>query len=276
MINTCICIYSHSSYKSLTELVLESLKKLNISIPIYIFRDTENEFPTTSIISKIITYNDTLAYAQKLQSCAQQVKEKYMILYQEKDILFSYDEKKIENIIDYMSSNNVATVDLHINQALFNPPNDDIMTADEKKNYPTNYRNKQFVKDMTIAYKDITLTKALDYHYSCGPRIWNVECLLHILSHFPHKSYRQIECQEVDSFMINHHHISLKLGNGEKDIFVFAGRGFKMLDYFAWLSVTNHRKIIDDRYWGDFRVNMLNALRNINMTRDSFLNIKLE
>lgn len=276
MNTTCVCIYSHSSYKPLLDLVLYCLEKAKISFPVYIFRDTALDFPQTHLIQKVIVYNDSLPYAQKLHSCIDQLDEKYMILYQEKDMLFSYDEGRIQQILECMNLYTIATVDLHINQSLFNPAASDIMTQEEKDAFPTNFRNPDYAKQITLHFKDIAVSRGFDYLYSCGPRIWNLVCLRHILQNFPQKTYREIECQEVDRFMIENEFTSLKLAQGSNDKFIFAGRGFKMLDFFAWLSVSNYRKIIDDMYWGDFRDTMMKALENLHMTKEEFLAIQLQ
>lgn len=272
----CICVYSHSSYNAIRKLVSYSLHKLQTSMPIYIFTDNPEGYDTCYNFKKIIKYNDSDTYAKKLLTCINQIDEPYILLYGEKDIILNFKEDKLISILDCMKEHNIATVDLHINQFLYKPVNSDILSEYEKRIFPTNFKDPSFVKSITLEYKNICINKAQEYLYSCGPRIWNIVYLKDILSAFPHKTYREIECDEIGHYMNMKGYASYKLGLASDDSIVFAGKGFKMLQYISWLSITNLRKVVGEEFWGDLKLDMELALQTICLPKQQLLSIKLE
>lgn len=267
----CICIYSHSSYSPLLSLVLHSLQKLSITVPIYFFRDKQEGISQY----KVLLYNDTLPYAQKVRACVEQVQQSYLILLQEKDILFCYDEKKIEDLLSYMEEKKVATIEFALHPILYvatpHKP-----TPEEKKQLPTNIRCPTLFSLVTYPYKSIVVSEGILYLYSCGPRIWRRSALLDIVTQFPEKTYRTIESKEVDFYMIEKGFTSLKLIKGNDDTILFAAKGYRMLQYFAFLSITNFRKVLEDEYWEDLRDNMETLLQELGIPKETLLNIQLE
>ena len=275
MNNACICIFSNSGYSSLRPLLSYTLKKINTKYPVYIFTDKVDGYTELYNFKNIIIYTDTDTYSQKLASCIEKIEESYMILYQEKDLLFSLDHKKIDTILECMDIFDIQTVDLHLNTALYIPTKHDIATEEEKRLFPTNFYNINYAKSITKIYKNVTFIEAINYYYSAGPRIWKIYCLKDILSHFPTVTYRNIECDEIQNYMKSSNYISYKLGISEDDSIVYAGKGFRMLNYFSWLSITNFRSLIGEEYWCDLRPNMEKALEEIGMTKEQFYQIKL-
>ena len=276
MNNCCFCIYTHSSYNVLEPLVYYTLQHVITSMPVYIFSDRETAYAATPRLKKVLKYNDSLPYAQKVLSCIEQIDEPYMILIQEKDLVFMFDEKKIQDILECMNDYSISTVDLHINQYLYNPFQGELITESERAIFPTNFKNPALAEAVTFSYKSVKLSRSLEYHYSCGPRIWNLSKLKHILVNFPEKTYRTIESAEVDNFMNDNGLLSVKLSLSGDDTLVFAGKGSKMVNYFAWLSVTNFRKIVEEYYWQDLTIHMKKALVEVGIAKEDFLKIQLE
>jgi hypothetical protein len=187
-------IYGHTDYLD----VLQIQTDYSDTIKNKILFINKNNFNLESIYekyNKVIFYDDSKSYPQRLSECLNQINDVYVLLCHDIDILINVNEKLISELHNFLVHNNFDRIDLKhsssLNSTLFyqctNPM--DFNTWESTDRYHND--DKLYL---------IRQTNPSDYIYNVNPSIWKRETLLEIMNSFPHKNYRTIEDIDVQIF----------------------------------------------------------------------------
>jgi hypothetical protein len=213
MINFTYLIYTHEEYSDIFDI---HYKRLNKHYPdIYLLIATNN---MDYILNKyesinkeqILIYDDNKTFSEKISSILKRITTKYILFNCDNNILVNdVNSEKINEIISIMDKDNIDQV-------------------------------RMFVSGISNPIFDDTLIKINTgpYYYSVNSALWNVNTLLHIMDTFKNKSYREIECDEIQKFTSKFNNYYLSSPN---DI-IFTGEGHYLSHWFPICHCISHGK----------------------------------
>ena len=158
----------------------------------------------------IILYDDSKAYADKLNSILCKISTKYVLFNHEKHVLVhNVISEKLDEIIVNMDISSVDQVRLHVS-GINEVTNDNILL--KINNGP--------------------------YFISITPGIWNVNTLLGVTSKFLYKPYNEIESEDIQLYVskLKNYYTCLP-----GDIFYKRGDEYRSISYFFPIFQCTHR-----------------------------------
>jgi len=187
-------IYGHTSYLDVLRIQSDYISKYGECI---LFINKSNIYMDDIIIKydKVIFYDDSFEYANRLISCIEQLECKYFTFIHDIDIILDMNMDIINKFYDLMQSKNIDRIDLKNSNNL-------------KSNKIINFNNNS-IEDWNLIDvnqlndSDMYIVKQIDpydYIYNVNPSIWNRETFLGMLKTFPYKNYRNIEERDVQHY----------------------------------------------------------------------------
>ena len=190
---TNFCVYSHTDYIDILRIqtdyvfkasfpTVESLLPPGVRgyMTLFINKCDYDEHADIFLhYDRVVFYDDTKPYASRLLECLNQITDKYILLIHDIDILLNIDYNTVNQFYRFLEDNSYDRVDLKYTNNFWSPlvvewPDHDI----------------RLVKNDNIG----------DYIYNVNPSIWNRESFIKMLNIFPDKTYRDIECHDVQVF----------------------------------------------------------------------------
>jgi hypothetical protein len=211
-------VYSHSSFLDILEIQTDFLQgKGNLTL----FIDKNNlDINLYERYNKVIFYDSSLPYGEKLLNCVSQIDYSYFIFLHDNDILLYSNNQVLSNFISIMEKNNFDRIDFQLSYDFydtFKPDTEDLFLV--KTTCP-----------FTIEFKS-------RYLYNVNPSIWKREVLIDILEKFKHKDYRYIEDEETQVYCKKFN--ILKLFSKK----IYRCGYFTCLEPFRYLHLTHSREL---------------------------------
>jgi hypothetical protein len=225
-----LCVYTHSDTFDLLEIQFDYLSKLFYNDPqkIYLFCNKKYDRPT-KLNYETILYSDNILYTKRVQSCIEKVKEDYLIILHEKNILLQYSKDAISNLITTMQMYNIDSIDLK--------------------------RRAHCVSDLATNNVILSDIGDKDFTFNVQPRLWKKTSALKMFSSNNAKTYGDSEDNEMQTFIKkNQKTYGLCSINN-----INTTLGFDVTPDFMYMPITtgnkfisNHRekldKVIEDEY----------------------------
>jgi hypothetical protein len=213
--NLALCVYAHSDVFDPLEIQFDYLSKLfqNDSQKIYLFSNKNYDRPT-SLKYETILYDDSMLYTKRIQSCIEKVKEDYLIILQEKNILLKYSKDAMNKLVNTMQMRNIDSIDLKKRADCIS----DISAND--------------VQLSNIANKDFT--------FNHQPRLWKKTSALAMFSSNNGKTYGDAEDNDMQSFIKNNQKTYGLCPINSVDTIL----GFHVSHDFMYMPVTTANKFI--------------------------------
>jgi len=175
---------------------------------------------------KVIFYDGNQPYATRLLSCLSSIDDEYFILIHDIDILLNVETDKLNELHQFIQSNNFDRLDLkHTDK------------ADGQLIFETNsYQITDIIKDDNIYL--ISQDNSQDYIYNVNPSIWRKASLIDLLTMFPNKTYRTIEEQDVQNYAKKFRVFKMHSRNNLNCGY------FKTLNVFKYLHISHSGKLL--------------------------------
>ncbi len=210
-----IVIYTHTDFLDIFAIQQDHFISQNLT-NVTIFSNTHHAFYKFPVI----TYDDSLPYANRVLQCIKQIENKddfeYFFLIHDNDILLNIDIHTCELIITKLKEHNFARLDLNS------------VNFPHKPTYKVN-------DDITLGENDNF------YTYSVGPSIWNYNSFKTILKNNKFFCYRTIEPAGTAFMVNNNFKTAHPLGLVKH---VFANR--HLLSFCYFLHITQRGQYIFD------------------------------
>jgi hypothetical protein len=171
-------VYTHYDYDDILSLYLyhhnKYIPQINITLcsnrSDYIIEKYKDIYP----IEKIIEYNDSEPFSNRIVHALNQITTKYILFNQDINIIYGeVSSDFLESTVNYMTSNNVDQMRLVIS-GITNP-----------------------IFEENVQYHSITN----GYFMSVMSGIWKRESFYSIMHHFKNYTYRDIECGPVQEYV---------------------------------------------------------------------------
>jgi len=214
--NIPLCIYAHSDVFDVLSIQFDYLTKLfnNTSQKIYLFSNRKYD-RHTDLKYETILYNDDTVYTKRLKSCIEKVKEDYLIIIHEKNILLKYSDDFINKLVNIMQTNKIDSIDLKSRRACLS----DVTVTD------------------TIKLSNL---KNMDFTFNLQPRLWKRTSAIELFSSVEAKTYRNSEDNEMQS-AIKKNQSTYGLCS---DTSIITTLGFDVIPEFIYMPITNYDKFI--------------------------------
>jgi hypothetical protein len=214
--NIPICIYAHSDVFDVLSIQFDYLSKLFNNTPqkIYLFSN-KNYDKNTKLVYETILYNDEPMYTKRLQSCIEKVKENYLIIIHEKNILLKYSNEFINKLVNTMQTNNIDSIDLKSRRGCLS----DIKVTD------------------TVSLSNL---KDKDFTFNLQPRLWKRTSAIELFSSVEAKTYRNSENDEMQSAIKRNQNTYGLCSNTT----IITTLGFDVIPEFIYMPVTHYDKFI--------------------------------
>lgn len=193
-------LYTHSEYFDILKINLEFSK--NLDKILFINKNHNISLDLISDFEKIIYYDDSLPYAERIFTCLNQIENEFILFSHDIDIPLSFDVEKLNGLIEFMNKNDIDRVDLQQDVPSFT----DVNKQQSKKN---------------LKYDELILIKNENpntYIYNVNPSIWKKTSFIEIMNIYKKESYRSIELSSIQTFCTQynifkcHHNNSVRLG----------------------------------------------------------------
>jgi hypothetical protein len=186
-------IYSHTSYSDILKIQTDYISKYDNKI-LFI---NHNDILTDELYNhydKVIFYDDSLQYAQRLNYCIDQIEDEYFTLIHDIDILINMDISVIDNLYKYMIEKDIDRIDLKYSDKL------NCEVTDITSNSIDEWKIVESVGRGLFLLKQVNVN---EYIYNVNPSIWKKTAILNLLGKFPYKTYRDIEQLDVQYYCLN-------------------------------------------------------------------------
>lgn len=170
-----IVIYTHSDFFDILQIQIDFFSKI-INKNKYTVHILSDKHITCDY--NVIIYDNELPYASRILSCLSKITSEHILITHENDILLKFNESIIDTFVSTMKKNNISSIELK----------QSINICD-----PIQINNTLFLS-----------RKNTGYIYSVQPTIWNRNGFIFLLSNFKNKTYRTIECEEINNFILKH------------------------------------------------------------------------
>lgn len=216
--NFTYAIYTHSEFSDILQIFYDYVKSYD-----FVFiadKPVENNLKKPTFV-----YDGNKPYAHRLLTALSQLQSDYVLLIHDNDIPLHQDVGVLNKLVDFMSLKNIDRIDLQVtlkNGGDFYK----ILPDQEVSNWPK-LTNFQVGEGIYLNEHQHT------YRYNVNPSIWKRDSFLKLLNAFPNKSYREIECYEVENFIRNYKIYNLFTYNPLQCGF------FKCADFFKFLHITH-------------------------------------
>jgi hypothetical protein len=189
-------VYSHSDFLDILEIQADHMSDIeNKVLIINNFIIDDNAQKILDKFKKVYTYTDDQPYASRLLNTVSQIDSEYILFTHEIDILLQKDDVIINKFVELMYSANIARIDLQPNGG-----NSGLYIEIDKDK-----RIEDWYHVLPEALKDdkqylCQHTDPATYIYNVNPSIWNRYVFLELFGTFPHRTYRDIEFDDVQRF----------------------------------------------------------------------------
>ena len=202
-----IVIYTHSDYKDLWPIILDSLSMNKIQTKIHF---AVNKVPEVNELEKfnLCFYDDTLTYPSRLASICKQISSDYLFFFHDIDVLVHYDQSRLNTLIEWIAAMDVDRFSLGIYPTT---------------SYVTTYEN------IPIAKLEKNTCEWFTTPYDPGPSIWKRSTFEEVMTQFSNETYRTIESSGIQDILLT------------KNVFGFAKRSLYPLftigrPYTPWFA----------------------------------------
>lgn len=165
-----LIIKTHSDYSYLWQLIDDQIK--DIKIKKYIFHNkTSNELPKN--FEKYLEYNEEKKYLDRLKYLTENIKEKYLLLVHDVDIIINFDLRKLEICLKTMEEKNLDYISLNL----------------------TKGNNKYLLRKDDLILSNLKHVEKTHHliPYDVSPRLWKRESLNKLSTKFKNLSYNESE-----------------------------------------------------------------------------------
>jgi hypothetical protein len=187
-------VYGHTDYLDVLQIQTDQTELIDNKL-LFINRNNLNINDIYIKYKKVIFYDDTKTYPQRLSECLTQIGDDYIVFCHDIDILLYVNQNLILELSNFLKHHNYDRIDLKHTNNHISP-----MVYECSENI--NHKKWSIVKNTQNKDK-IYLIKQVDesnYIYNVNPSIWKRESLLEIMNTFHNKNYRTIEDIEVQKF----------------------------------------------------------------------------
>lgn len=272
-----VVMYTHSDFLPIWKIISYSLNKLNLSIPIILLCDKKELFTDFYHFKDIIEYKtdkpeflnhkfeteNDIPYASRLLDCLPFIQEKYIFFTHENDLIITFNLEKILTMKDYMIKSNITRIHLSIDHSTI------------KYDHNGFVDKNTFIGNRVYLENDVVLTTQNNYyHYSVAPSIWDKEKMYLLLKQFYYKGYREIECKEVDTYMMSNGFNICYLGFNDNDK-IINNSNRDLLYYNIYLHITGMRKIMPRFLMRDLDPIIQEYLKESNIDINDFFNLNM-
>jgi hypothetical protein len=213
-------IYSHSSFIDILNIQIDHLYDKG-KLTLFIEKNDLDLSDLYSKFSKIVFYDDSLSYGQKVLSCLYQIDYEYFIFIHDCDIVCYVDNQKINDFFNFLKSNNYDRIDFQLA-------------------YDFNRECADTIKDDDLYFikSSNTDTDNNGYIYNVNPSIWKRETFIKILETHGYRDYRTIEHPDVQKFCLQFEIFKLYSKN------IYRCGYFICLEPFRYIHITHNRKLL--------------------------------
>ena len=166
-------IYSHSSFADILELQEERLQKLLIDYAVII----DDEFDYKGGASEVITYRNDEPFATRLYNSMKKLKDNYILLMHEVDLIISADLSFLESATRLMEENQIDKIDL--------------------QQCPPHHAPQVLSRISESVCIGRSLYPHDKYVYNVQPTLWKRESLIKALESYRDETYRSIEYSTI-------------------------------------------------------------------------------
>jgi hypothetical protein len=174
-----LVLYTHSDYKDLWPILLDSLSQRTIQIPICFAMDHTPEDPRFEAY-KVYLYDDTLTYPQRIASICKQISSDYLFFFHDIDVLVHFDQSRLETLMEWIEAMDVDRFALGIYPS---------------SSYVTTYQ------DIPIAKLEKNTCDWFTSPYDPGPSIWKRKTFEEVMTQFSNETYRTIESSGIQDVL---------------------------------------------------------------------------
>jgi hypothetical protein len=209
-----IAIYTHSDYFDILTIQLDYFQKIfkDSCIKICVFSNKVFD----SCVYETVIYDESLPYASRLLECLEKIQSEYVLIIHENDILLKYNEGIIDLCINIMKRCSIDSLDLkHFTHG---EPMRDVIPVTE-----TLFLNR----------------KSIGFIYNVQPTLWNVDSFKRVLREFSDKTYRSIECDEINHYILTKCNAYILA-----DLSAFQSIFYKVSDIFVFIHITSCHNLI--------------------------------
>jgi hypothetical protein len=220
-------VYSHTDYLDVLNIQTKFLQNIDNKV-LLINKNNLDIYNIYDCYDRVIFYDDSLTYAEKLNSSIKELNTKFVLLIHDVDILLHYDKGVLSNCLDIMEEKDLDRIDLQWmdrKDKSFDIKNDQFFIE-----IPSNYDNKVFLVKNSSDSNGIFN----GYIYNVNPSIWKIESLIEITDAFNDKTYRNIEGIDVQKFCEKYKIYKLY---SEK---VIDTTYYKSVEFFQFLHITHY------------------------------------
>ena len=203
-----IAIYTHSDYFDILQIQLDYFQRnlKDSPVKIYVFSNKVYD----SCIYETLLYDDSLPYASRLLQCLEKIQCEYMLIIHDNDILLKYNQEIIDSCVFVMKEYTIDSLELK--QFQYKTPLCELIILTE-----TLFLNR----------------KTQGFIYSVQPTIWKTSRFKQVLSQFPDKTYRNIECDEVNSYILE----NCKVYNLADSLYI-QSIFYQVSEFFVFIHIT--------------------------------------
>lgn len=219
--NLKIVVHSHSSFLDVLKIQIDYLHNVGDMILI-INENNENLDSIYNKFEKVIFYNNSLPYGNRLLQTIEQVPYDYFIFIHDNDIVFNIDVKKVKSMFCFLRQNNYDRVDFQL-----------AYDFDEMKGHEIGDDDLYYVKSSN------TDTANKGYPYNVNPSIWKKDTLLDIMKNFGFRDYRTIEHPDTQNYAVQYS--IFKLFSKNK----FRCGYFICTEPFRYIHITHSQKYLN-------------------------------
>lgn len=216
-----IVIYSHTSFLDVLNIQIDYVEGIGDMVLII----NKNEEGLSNIydkFTKVIFYDDSLTYGNRLLHSIKEVPYDYFIFIHDNDILFHIDKDKVKSMFDFLRENNYDRVDFQL-----------AYDYDELKGGDVTDSDLYYVKSSN------TDTTNKGYPYNVNPSIWKKNTLLDIMKNFGFRDYRTIEHPDTQNYAVQYN--IFKLFSKNK----FRCGYFICTEPFRYIHITHSQKYLN-------------------------------
>jgi hypothetical protein len=238
--NYTVLIHSHSDYSYLWPIINDHIKCCNFK-KVFAYDKIPENAVLPDFFDKYIKYDSSLLFTSRLVPVLEELKEDFVFIIYDVDIIINIDEEALQNYITIMDENNIDRVNIAVFDGV-----------------DTKYcKNKNFALCNLNSH-----LKQKSNHFvpiDCNPCIWNRLSFINLLKLFPNRKYNSFD---VDERVINYCKNNIKCFGVQytPNLRILYNRGLTYCDKLSFLHITVSGKfLVPFRAYYDYE----NALNKI-------------
>jgi len=225
-------IYSHTEFLDLLKITYDYLE--NVDNKILLINKSNHEHDIYSKFKKVLFYDDSLPYTNKVSEALSKIDSKYILFTHEVDVPLKRDESILDKFIQLMELESIDRIDLQPNGG---QSGRFIKILKDKKveEWPHIEFNEIDNDDMCLGLH----TNPDTYIYNVNPSIWNRNSLIEVFETFKGRTYRDIEYGDVQNYCTK-----FKIYNLYSVNHTLRCGYMNSLPFYKYIHITHYRRLL--------------------------------